>query len=283
MSSKDFENREMDVESSLKRYVPNIFQLLEPERIAWADISKGYKKKVLSRMKELEEKGTETISVETSFLDIVTQLLNGKDHYYNLYYFINDMMFADFIQLMTAEERKLVKTTIYNLVVQFNRTYRNYVGELAVLWIYKKQGWTLLRVEEPIDNDNPKGTSIDFTLVKDNKGGYVEVVNIELNEKNTFDDEIISKHITGKIEKKLADYAESKKPVFLIPVIWGEYAMIKKVSDWWESNKIKIKDVSNLMAFQSYSASDGEQQVRFGYIKHLIPLTNPTDETAIRS
>jgi hypothetical protein len=281
MTTERFSKGKIDVEANLKRYVPNIFKLLEPERISWSRVSHLYQKELMRRIEIINQTGQETLIVETTFLDMITQLLNGKEHYYNLYRFINDMIFADFIQLMTLEERKLIKKTIYNLLTTFNRNYLHYVGELASLWKFKKAGYSLIRVEELMDDEEPDKARIDFTLIKESRGYFVEVVNIHLSDSNTLTPEIIGFTINGKIEKKIKTFDESKKPIYLNPVLWGTYEELKKVYEWFIKNPFKRQNILGLNAFASYEANNGEQMVRFGAIAGLMPLIM-TDENIQR-
>ena len=97
------------------------------------------------------------------------------------------------------------------------------------------------------------------------------MVNIHLSEANTATPEKIGLTINGKIEKKLKTFKESKKPIFLNPVLWGTYEELKRVNDWYIENPFK-QNILGLNAFASYEASDGEQMVRFSAIAGLIPL-----------
>jgi hypothetical protein len=96
--------------------------------------------------------------------------------------------------------RRKIKDTLYNLLIETNLNYLNYIGELSVLNVFLWKGaFRLHAIESPLGN----GNEADFSLEPMNGGKptLIEVVNIRPRTYRNSPN-ILKKFLEGKLSEK---------------------------------------------------------------------------------
>ncbi len=268
---------EINIKDNLRQYLPSIFLLLNENNIDWKNITIKYQKELNSRFLKLNDakkNGKETIQIEACLFDIITRVAVSDISFFNLLKFFDDL-FINLAAKTTEAEKKLLRTTIYNLLINTDTKYLNFIGELAVLNNLKNTGFELLQTEQPLTSSK-ESTKIDFTVKQNNKILLVEVYNIHLPEAinldyNEIERRLIQK-ITDKLEKK---QKKSDKIFYLVPVLWGEYEAIKLVNNYYIKSKREFNNTMYPSAYVSFNCKDGKKSiVKFGTIDKLILAEN---------
>jgi len=262
-------NLEIDIEGNLETYLPSIFSLLDKEKINWIKISKQYQKELEYRKNKLFHLGEKEIVVEACLFDVITQVLKGHSKYLDLLRFFNEI-FLNLKKKTSVEEKKLLKTTIYNLLINVDKNYLNFIGEMAILNNLKNDGYILVAIEYPLNAESDNSKSVDFIIQKGEKYTAIEVMNIHLPIIEEFND--VERSVTQKIRNKLNTKQKGAKYQFILaPVLWGEYNVLKLINQYYEKNEFPFNDVLFPMAYQSYLKKDRkESRFIFGSIKKLI-------------
>ncbi len=247
-----------NVEPRLKEYFPEIFLLLDTNKISWTRINRLFQTSKEERMGEMKSLGIEKKEYQYCFLDVVHYWVqNNKEGFDQMSFF--GTLFEALSKCLEKNEKQMMAKTIYNLLTNFDKNYLNFVGEFAILNILILNGCKLLEVEKPIHADNPKGVKADFLVTQFGVKKYVEVVNIHPEGKHLINDEIICKYITGKIESKRKTLENNSEiDVNLAPVVWGDYEKLEKISNCIEKYNLKFESTMDFNALALYKSSGPE-------------------------
>lgn len=258
----------MNVEQNLRIFYPAIFKFLGNRKIGWRMISKNFESLISKRRNEIINSKTGVIQSELCLLDLITQRVLNNTSNLHLSEFFNAVL-ENLLNQTDEAERLLLSNTIYNALVNFDRRYLNFVGELAVLSILKDQGYYLEQTEFPLTNDK-NAKRIDFLISKDGENRLLEVVNIHIPYEIQLPKESIELIFESKVRDKIADKGRNTEWKFsLAPVIWSDFKTLEIINDFF---KPEICDrVLYPFAYMGYNLRDSNQsKVLFGSIDRVI-------------
>jgi hypothetical protein len=245
----------LDVEQRLKEYFPILFDLLDGQRIDWKSINRKFGEVFAKREKNFNNDITD--KVQANFYDIISESLNENKQAIRMLNFFRTLL-QDLNRVLSIDDKLKIKKTLFNLLIEFDLNYLNYIAELAVLYTFiNSKQYHLNRIESPLGNNS----KIDFLLDKSDGTGsvLVEVVSIRpMNFPNT------TFEIKKMLEEKLGDkiHLKTKGSVeylkfFLVPVVWGSAEDLKNVANFFKNgNKINIPNVTELLAYCTFSSED---------------------------
>lgn len=261
---------DIDIENNLKKYLPSIFDLLGENKISWTNINKLTQKEFNRRIAILKAEGRETLIVEGSFVDAINRGLKGEVEVFNYLFFLN-ALFTNLSKSLSKNEKKWTAKTIRDLLTVFDKNYRNFIGEFAILNKFKMDGYTLLRTEQPLNKSNPKGVSADFLVQRGEIKGLIEVVNIHPEEEHFKSIEVTKAYLTSKIEAKRKTLMNDNNfKVWIAPVIWAPYADLEKIYECVEHFSLRFDNTIDFQAYAFYVSSSGERKFRFSRLKALM-------------
>jgi hypothetical protein len=167
------------------------------------------------------------------------------------------------------KERLLLSNTIFNTLINFDRKYLNFIGELAVLSILKDRGFYLEKTEYPLTNEK-NAKSIDFLFSKNGENKLLEVVNIHIPYESPLTKESIKQMFDGKVRDKIADKSKNTEWKFsLAPVIWSDFQTLEIINDFFEPEK--YDGVLFPFAYVGYNLRDSNQsKVTFGSLDRVL-------------
>jgi len=262
---------EIDVENNLQQYLPSIFLLLNDKKINWNKISRKYQKELYSRKERLFGTGKVDILIEGCLLDIISKTIQSDFSHYTLLRFIDDL-FTELAKNTTDKEKLFLRDSIYNVLINTDTKYLNFIGEFAILNHFKRLNYELIQSEQELDKSDKNSTRVDFTLSKASETYMIEVVNIHFPDHKELNNKVIDSLLTQKINNKLKTKRKNSNILFhLIPVLWGDYSTIKLVNEYYKNSKVSFKNTFPPFAFMSYKSEDKTLlKYRFGMIDKLI-------------
>jgi hypothetical protein len=261
---------QLDIQNNLKRYFPSLFEVLEDGAISWASINKSFIRE-LEKRKARMEPGQQTIMVKANLYDVITASDNGNQQAARLLDFFSKL-FEELGKRLSSADKKKLHTTVFNILVNLDWTYLNYLGELATLnQLIKSGGYQFLGTE--VNLGNGKGGDFDMLELKTNLRIIIEVVNIMLPENLQGDDEKIKRFLTTKLTDKMNDktkQGQKTSPFTLVPVIWGGQEQLRRISNFYKTNTIEVPHCLEAGAYSTFIKSDGSFFHCFGRISTLF-------------
>ncbi len=260
----------IDIKNTLKRLMPSIFKLIDGESFRWEAINKSFQKVLLSRESKYITKN-EIITVESTFIDVVIRAsLNKPESAIIFSHF--EFLFKKLDENLLSSEKKLLKTTIYNLITNYDKNYLNFLSELSVLnYLVEFNGFRLKQIEYITYT----GKKIDFLFEKNgNELIPVEVMNIHIPEDkklSIFDD--IAGFLYYRFINKIKEKEFGENNIFyLAPVVWSSnIENLKILSDFYKNNCINLKNVLPLFCHQNFTNNiDDELKHKFEPISEIF-------------
>lgn len=231
---------EVDLESRLKMYVPALFKLMGQQPFSWSQLNKRYSTFLQQRKIDFRLNGN-YLKIEVNFFDVILQVMTTQQLEYENYFVYINKVFKNLSEVLSNEEKIMVNSILRNLLGQFNRKYIHSLGELFVLNNIMKSGkYRLKKIEYEGTKlgGNKQGKSIDFLFYSlDLKSEILlEVMNLELTEKNVSSDFEIERLLRSKIEGKIEDKKKSfpQKNFNIVPVLWGTSDDLRIVYDFYK-------------------------------------------------
>ncbi len=256
-----------DILPIFKRYLPSLVSLIDGNDFSWNKLNTKFSKKVNQRTVEYNLKGK--LVVEASIYDIITKAAENDSSAIRLLDFF-EQTFDKLNLLLNQDEKKIIKSKIYDLLANFDLKYLNFFGELAVLnKIIETKQHKIVGTELTLST----GKKIDFKLfdTKNKVDVLVEILNIQLKQdshKEMDVDKFLTKRLKDKLQQKIGDDF-AKVNFVLIPVIWGQYADLKPFIDYYKRNKWKTNSVFEPLAYASYSNENNEIIYKFDFVNKL--------------
>lgn len=209
-----------DVQSFLRKYMPEFYSLVEVQSISWSKINKIFARH-LNKIKD-EYRLTQTpVLKDATFYSIVISKIKQDGKGDGMLDFFN-LLFKTLSVQLGQPEKKLIHKTLYNILTEVDKNYLNFIGELAVLSKELETGkYKLLRIEEKIKPNS--NVSADFHLFDtgSNFELLIEVINIHLEDAVLTDETVVKNHIGSKITEKINDkFSDTSRNFILQPVIW---------------------------------------------------------------
>jgi hypothetical protein len=256
-----------DVQPFLKKEMPGLINLLGTQNISWTSINRRFAvnmEKINAELKLTQK----TIFIEATFYSIIINKYwgNGEaDGMFDWYCTIFESLSSN----LTDVEKRLLRPQIYSVLIELNKGYLNFIGELATLNEIKKSGkYELINVEELIQSGSNK--SADFLFLSK---GYqtkilVEVVNLHVYLLKIVDVENIKLHIEGKLREKMRDkFINPKYEYYLQPVMWTKSENeLELLATLYKKNGLSINNVHPPFAYSSYKNGDGTYDHHFDMI-----------------
>jgi hypothetical protein len=258
----------VDVEQNLKILYPTIFEFLGDRRIGWKKTSQNYERLIKTRKHLVTNSKTGIIQSELCLLDIIAQRVINKSKNIHLSEFFNTIL-QNLLNQTDEAERIQLSNTIYNTLINLDRRYLNFVGELAVLSIMKDQGYYLEQTEFPLTKE--KNTKrIDFLLSKEGENRLLEVVNIHIPFEIPITKESVKLIFESKVKDKIAVKNRNTEWKFsLAPVIWSDFKTLEIINGFFEPEK--YDRVLFPFAYMGYNLKGSNQsKVMFGSIDRVI-------------
>jgi hypothetical protein len=277
--NKTMKNKDFDLQYHLRSRFPILFTLLNKNAINWASVTKTFVKFVAEKKIQFEKKGP--FKQSASIYPIIIRSMQGDPDASRLLDFFQKL-FEELDIVLSDTERGLIIDALQGVFSNMDFNYLNFIGELSVLNLYKRNsGFELLKTEAPVDADVPKGITIDFLFRdhRENANRWIEVVNIHLNENNTSSYSKIDQLLSDKIESKISAKAMRKHPyVYLIPVVWGQYIEINGVIDYLEHNKYEYFNSIMPTGFMTFTDQLGNKVHLFGTLDTLTKNVNISEQ-----
>jgi len=265
-----------DLESRLREYMPSLFTLIGNRPFGWNNINKIAERNFEKRSKEYwalqndDEIIDKRLIVEANLYDVIGSMREGDDFAKTLFTYF-DLLLQHLGKMLSTYQKDLICTTLKGFLIDTDKNYRNYIGELAVLNNCLNGDFDLVSLEEPM----PNGKKIDFNLKHkiSKKTQLVEVLNIHYNYLKEYTDDTLALEIKGKIIDKLKDKTKNDcdTEFYLVPVIWANYEQLKWISSLY-ADKINIQNklVIEPSAFGCFTYPDGSQIYKFGTLSSLV-------------
>ena len=261
----------LDIKNNLKKLMPSIFKLIDEESFKWESINKSFQKVKENRGKQYVTKKEEFLR-ELSFLDVINRAsLKNIDLLIMTGYF--ELVFNELEKNLLSEEKKLIKTTIYNLLTNYDKNYLNFLSELSILnYMIKTYGFRLKQIEYTTCT----GKKIDFLFERNgNEIIPVEVMNIHIPEnkkiRSIYED--IAGFLYQRFAIKIKEKEFSQNNIFyLAPVVWSSnIENLQILSEFYKNNCINIKIVLPLFCHQNFTNNiDDEFKHKFEPISEIF-------------
>jgi hypothetical protein len=268
--------QDFDIRYHLKNRFPEFFHLLGENNINWRGVNKSFAKKAAFYQGRFNRSGR-TFRIDASLYDIIIYSLRNEPEALRMFGYIK-ALFAELTLSTTREEKKEIAPALYGLLTNVDYNYRNFLGELSVLNLLKKNmGLLLLKTEKPLFPEEPKGVKIDFHFRQPdtNKEYLVEVVNIRLDETNASTEEETAQVLNEKIpEKLLATGINRSKAFFLAVVLWGDWNRIVSAANYYRTTKPEFENTMMPVCFIPFTDLAGADVFKFGTIDTIFEGSN---------
>jgi hypothetical protein len=265
-------HKDFDIRGHLKHRFPEFFLLLAENKINWRGVNKAYAKKA-NEYRERHERIGQTFTIGASIYDIIIHGLRGDVEALRALGYIKGL-FNELAASTTTQEKNELSENLYAILTNVDLNYRNFVGELSVLYFLKKRmDLILLQTEKPLFKGEPKGVKIDFHLKHPgtNKEYLFEVINIRVDETNTDTQAHIGELLQSKISCKLLETGIQRSKAFtLIVVLWGNWICIRAVAKYYETAKPQFENTAIPLCFVPFTDSNGENVFKFGTIDTIF-------------
>jgi hypothetical protein len=191
-----------DVRPFLEMKMSGLLDLLGTNNISWVTINKNFSRN-LEKVKSDLALSQNSIYREATFYSVLISEHYNTGEGAGMFDWYRTL-FQSLSSILTPAEKALTNHSIYNLLIEPDKNYLNFIGELAVLNEIKKQpGCNLINVEEKIQNEN--NSTADFLILNeyDNAQILVEVVNLHFQKIDINDPERIKRLIVSKLSHKM--------------------------------------------------------------------------------
>ena len=255
---------EYDVQSSLKKHMPGLIELLGTQNISWTSINKKLDNN-LQKIKDELNLEQNTVLKEATFYSIIINSPGRADGMFDWFHTV----FESLLLNLTPNEKMLICKTIYSILAALDKGYLNFMGELATLNEIKILGkYDLINTEEPIQSDSKRCADFLFLNKDDNSNILVEVVNIHLYLKAIEGNKNIKQFIDGKLKGKMrAKFIKPKYDFYLQPVIWikseKEHELLVNL---YKDTGLEIDNVEAPLVYFTYQDLAGKYEHHFDCI-----------------
>jgi hypothetical protein len=222
------------------------------------------------------EKASKTVngkfgSDPTLFL-VIRAAIKGNESAIGYLHFLNKL-FEELSDHLNDEQKKMICSTIKQLLKTPTYRFFDFVGELATLNnLLNSKIYQLERIEYPLENDK----TIDFHLrrVEDGRSVLVEVVNIHIADSRVESDPIaintfLSHRAISKRNKK-EETLTAPIEYYLAIVLWGGWKSIQIYSNHFKTQNLNVDGVIEPLAYLQHSDGMGYYDHQFGRVSTLI-------------
>jgi hypothetical protein len=271
----------VDLKSKIELYLPSLIQLIEGDlkKKRWKRLTEIFENQ-FNKLNEQYKKDEKFPLVKLSLYSTITGALNGERQNIQFLDYINNV-FKNLNSILDKDEKILIKETLSNLL-EFEKGFLNYLGELSVLDNLISTGLYKLDKTEYRIKENGKGIDFRFLNIQKSKYILVEVINIELKDNKISSTELMYQFLSNKLNDKLNDTDKSEILNYtLIPVIWGSLENILKVREFYKLTNFKIKRVEIPRVYIPFNVPNNPKKFvnKFGSI--LTVFNGSTEELKI--
>lgn len=262
----------VDLKKSVELYLPSLCELIIGD-FGWQSLNKSFDRSFEKNKKRCDD--GEIPIIKKNLYNIISGVINGKKEDIAFYFYL-DNLFKNLSLKLDLNGKKWIKKNLKGLLLF--EGFLETLGELSVLNNLMDTKVYKLIETEAVEGNRSKGyekrTGIDFKLrnIETEKDVLVEVVNIELKDINTFNNEAINKLLSDKLQEKVLAKKQNSLDYLLIPVLYYEKIdLLKSMAKFYEENNFKIESAEVPRAF--VLASDESFQyfeTRFGSIHTVI-------------
>ncbi|MEO9803442.1 MAG: hypothetical protein ABJF04_09355 [Reichenbachiella sp.] len=259
-----------DVKAVLEKYMPSFLKLLGSNHIPWMKISVKLQLHIEELKKELLE-NPKALVCDATFFSVLKSKLKGDglgDAQFDFY----NQLFTDLHQILSPKERKLLGGILKSVLIQLEKDYLHFIGELSALYFYKiNTNFELLKVEEKLFDHRKISADFKFVNPETNNIYLLEVLNIHLEHRENLSTETLDKIITSKLDLKLkSKEAASKKNMSLQPLIWcKDINQIKLVYNYYKSCSIP-EQTHKPLGYLSFKTPDGNLYHRVNFMDEIL-------------
>src|SRR5450432_458480 len=258
----------LDLKNNLKKYIPSLFEMLNDDRIRWAEISRKFQETYDARLVQYNQKGS--LRVAASFFDVISAALNKQKSAIRLLDYFQKL-FEEISGRLSFKQKQQLKSTVYNLLIINDTQYLHFIGELSVLnQLIKSGNYVFQETEFNLGN----GKSVDFHF-KDKRTGkdiLIEVYNIILD-RDLKGDEQIKKFLTHRLTQKINNKTKGRTDLLnfeLVPVIWATSENLQRFSNFYKSGHIiNVPNCLPACAYITFTTDDDQNVHRFGMVHSL--------------
>ncbi len=260
-----------DIETYLRENLPSLIELIGDKDISWTKINRL----LYNHVRENHEKVIQVqgeINIDATFFTILKNRFEGKMISDAMFDFYN-LTFSRLNEILTIKEKDLIRSTIRSIMTEMSRNYINFIGELAVLYIFKASNkFDLLGVEEPINNKN--GTSIDFLFQEksSNEQILIEVLNLHMEIQDFQTIEHLEYWLTSKYNKKKEQKCTDKdRPIYIQPVIWTKKEnQLRDLEQLYCNKGFSIDFINEPFSYASYLIKGQKYEHRFELVSTIL-------------
>lgn len=260
----------MDTEKIIKEHVPSLYNLISQTgcNFSWISVNNSLSKHLQKAKEKLSKDGAFFKDVNLFSLLIEKMFGEGKGDSMLGFYI---QLFISLDQTLELNEKKLIHSTLKNILTNNDKDYLNFIGELATLnAILKTNKYNLKSVEHKIIESEEK--TADFLFVQKNDGAeiYLEVLNIHLYKKDFQDFSEIEYHLRSKFEiKKKEKILTSDKTILIQPIFWTKSEkQLEQLSSFYNNSNFEVESIQTPLAYASWII-DGNVEHRFENIKTI--------------
>jgi hypothetical protein len=273
------EEIQISIEDNLKKYVPDLFKLMDGQDISWSSINKGYLEIRKKREKRYQENPTEKF--EVNFYDLIGNVLVRNDSSSEKFFIYINVILKRLDVTLNEKEKMMISKTVRNFLKNFSLDYIHFIGELFFLdRMIRSKEYKLLEVEHKMGN----GKRIDFKLysIRNQEEISVEIMNIRLDRLNLNSQNDFQKQLIKKVGEKIFDKTKgviTDHSFHLQMIFWGDGNELRKVSNFFKNGlAIPISGVMEPLSYCCFTVGENEPEYRFSEISNLFDnLVPPVD------
>jgi hypothetical protein len=262
----------VDLKNKFEKYLPSFFSLIEGD-FGWNTINKSFERNFEKSKKSYDNE--EKPSPKRNIYSTIIGAIKG-DKQDLAYRFYLDNLFKNLSLRLDQNEKKWINKNLKDLLLW--EGFLETLGELSVLNNLTDTKVYRLIETEAVNGKRSKGSEkkpgIDFKLKNIETGNdvFIEVVNIELKDENSLNNETINKFLTDKLQGKVNAKNQSGLDYLLIPVLYYEKIdLLKRVTKFYEENNFKIEHSEVPRTFVLASDESFQHfETRFGSIHTVI-------------
>lgn len=269
--SKNISTMKYDVEPFIKTYMPSLIELIGGKNISWTKANRLLFNHVRKSHDKALLAGGEIIQ-NASFFTILKNKYERNsisDAMFDFYNFI----FEELNKLLEKPERDLLQSTILNIMTEMSSNYLNFIGELAVLHIFKASGqFTLLSVEEKLHPEKDISADFLFRHIKSGEELLIEVLNLHLEKQDFKSIEHLRYWLYSKYKKKKEKkFVNNDRQVFIQPVIWVKSRkQFQNLEKLYCETEFLIDYVNTPMSYLTYLINDQKYEHRFEPVTTIL-------------
>ena len=258
---------EYDVQSSLKKYMPGLLELLGTQNISWTRINNNLGNN-LQEIKRLLNSGQNPVLKDVTFYSIIVDKLYGSGFANGMFDWFREI-FESLSSNLTVAEKELIRAPIYSVLAELDKGYLNFMGELATLNEIKKIGrYELINIEEQIQPESNKCADFLFLDKKDEKKNLLEIVNLHLYLREIESDINIKQFIEGKLNEKMkTKFISPKYDFYLQPVLWIKSENeLELLQELYSESGLEINNILAPFVYFTYKDLFGKYEHHFDRI-----------------